>query len=87
MRLRHAEMVEQFGDVQHEPIERQHLLGRRHLRSTVAAQIEPHDAPVAGEMRDPREIAPRVAHRGMQQQERRRLLPRIGEIIGVISQR
>ena len=82
-----AEMVEQFDDIAHQPFERQRRVGRRHLRAAVAAQIEPHDPVVAAEMRDPGEIAPRAAHRGVQQQQRRRLLPRVGEIVDVIGER
>ena len=87
MRLRDAEMVEQFGDIEGEPVQRQRLLGRRYLRAPMAAQIEPHHAVIARQMRDPREIAPRAAHSGMQQQERRRVFPRVGEIVYVIRQR
>jgi hypothetical protein len=60
-------MIEQLGDVEHEPVEGQRGVGRWHLRAAMAAQIEPHDAIIPGQMRDPGEIAQCAAHRGMQQ--------------------
>ena len=50
------------------------------------AQIHAHHAIVAAEPRHPGVIAPRVTHRGMQQQQRRRLEPRVGEIVDRVGE-
>jgi hypothetical protein len=61
-------MIHQLGDVADQPLDREFAIGTGDLRAAVAAQIHAHDPEMAAERRDPRIIAPRGTHGGVQQQ-------------------
>src|SRR5204862_2465147 len=86
MRARHPEMSEQLARVLHQPLHGDWRLGRRHLRLAMSAQIHAHEAIVAAELRYPRVVALRMSHRGVQQQQRRCLEPRVGEIVDRVGE-
>src|ERR1700722_14036375 len=51
----------------------------------MTSQIEPYDPIMTRQRRHPLKPAPGIAHRGVQQQDRVGLAPRIGEIVDVIG--
>ena len=79
-------MVHQFGDIGHQPLQGQLVVGGRHRRIAVAAQIHPHHAVMPAERRDPGVIAFCAAHRRVQQQQNRYVLPGLCEIVDVKSE-
>ncbi len=85
MRGVHTEMIEQFDHVLDETLECERLRPVR-IGFPVPAQVQSHDAMLAGEVRHPCPVPTGAPHGGMQKQQRRRRAPWIGIVVDHVAQ-
>ena len=81
-----TEVIEEIDHVAGQAIERERQRVVRDLGAAVAAEVETHHPEVAGEPRHPGVQTLRAAHGRMQEHERLRRLPGVGEVVDHVAE-